>query len=168
MLAADSPTASRPKPTRYKRGVGKRANKENARTASLAVEWWDFLEAWTQASAGKDTKRRPPMLSGGRTRWRRAFARDYPLSGCFPAEPNSVSSGAKLYHFECPRFKANPQRTLEPMPPKIQNSTAAQRPYYSYTVADPQPFQGEPRGESPHAGCTEPIRRNAGASSAAG
>jgi hypothetical protein len=29
----------------------------------------------------------------------------------------------------------------------------------------PQPFQGEPRGESPPAGCPKPTRRNAGASS---
>jgi hypothetical protein len=36
------------------RGSGKRATKENARTASLAVVRWDFLEAWTQASAGED------------------------------------------------------------------------------------------------------------------
>jgi hypothetical protein len=33
-------------------------------------------------------------------------------------------------------------------------------------AAHPQPFQGEPRGESPPARCPKPTRRNAGASSA--
>jgi hypothetical protein len=44
---------------------------------------------------------------------------DYPLSGCFPAEPNSVSSGAAAYHDDQQRLKAMPQRTLESMPLKI-------------------------------------------------
>ena len=44
---------------------------------------------------------------------------DYPLSGCFPAEPNSVSSGTKTSHDNPQPLKAMPQRTLESMPPKI-------------------------------------------------
>jgi hypothetical protein len=85
-----------------------------------------FLEAWTQASAGEDEKAAPDVDRGPHALAAR-HRPDYPLSGCFPAEPNSVSSGTVTYHDAEQRFKTIRQRTLESMPLKIQSSPAAQR-----------------------------------------
>ena len=46
---------------------------------------------------------------------------------------------------------------------RVVDDKCAARP--SGEAARPQPFQGEPRGESPPARCPKPTRRNAGASS---
>ena len=79
-----------------------------------------FSEAWTQASAGGKTENGGPRFSPGAARASgRAIDLTIPCQVCFPAKPNSVSSGAAAYHEDQQRLKAIPQRTLESMPPKI-------------------------------------------------
>ena len=74
----------------------------NSEAAARAVECLDFQGMGSSVCLATAKSDGPRVFAGGRTRKQRAIAPDYPSSGRFPAEPDSVSSGEGVLHPHAP------------------------------------------------------------------
>jgi hypothetical protein len=143
------------------RGIGKRAAKDNARTASLAVERWDFWRHGLKRPLGRCKKAAPDVNRGPHARAARHRVRLSLVSLAsqqsptpFHQAPNFTISGGGSRKIPSGRLSPCLQKSKAHLPRSVLTN--------SYNVAERQPFQGEPRGESPPARCPKPTRRNAG------
>ena len=150
------------------RGIGKRATKENATTASLAVERWDFRRRGLKRPLGKTKKAAPDVDRGPHALAARHRVRLSLVSLASQQSPTpfhqalsfTISGGGGSRKIPSGRLSPCLQKSNAQLPRSVLTN--------SYTVAERQPFQGEPRGESPTARCPKPTRRNAGTSSEKG
>jgi hypothetical protein len=93
----ESPPARCPKPTRRNAGLANGPPK----TMQGQLRWrlsGGIFGGIDSSVRLEDAKKAAPDVDRGPHALAARRRPDYPLSGCFPAEPNSVSSGTKLYH----------------------------------------------------------------------
>ena len=176
------------------RGIGKRATKEKARTASLAGEMTGALPpyprdlthwgrqhgggeiAFVSVLRGQCQRKQAASEDAARAVWPRRWR-----SGCVSAEPypprrreDFTDASSFCLHSTptpCWRPQSDKSRGCGGRAPAITPAGAAVHVCWltqNVEQSGPQPFQGEPRGESPTASCPKPTRRNAGAATAAG